>query len=69
MYFFAPDHNKDLFYPSHLTDVQKVTDFSNKRIDSKMGAETRAYYFKAFVVFVNKLMKAPEIRTDMTLKE
>ena len=47
--------------------MQKVTVFSNKLIDSKMGAETRADYFKAFVVFVYKLMKAPEIRTDMTL--
>ena len=67
MYFFAPDHNIDLFHPSHLTDVQKVTNFSNKLIDSKIGAEKRADYFKAFVVFVNKLMKASEIRTDMTL--
>ena len=47
--------------------MQKVTVFSNKLIDSKIETETRADYFKAFVVFVNKLMKAPEIRTDMTL--
>ena len=27
MYFFAPGYSIDLFHPSHLTDVQKVTDF------------------------------------------
>lgn len=67
MYFFAPDHNIDLFYPSHITSAQKETGFSFKLKQSKMGAKTREDYCNAFFAFVKKLMKVQEMRTDMTL--